>query len=227
MAPDARVAVYYAPRDDDALFTDAAAWLGRDPATGTIVPQPDITGIAEVTAEPRLYGFHATLKPPMRLAPGYGWKDAAAAAAALADRIAPFDLPALSVQDVFGFLALRETEPSAPLQALADACVERLDPFRAPPSETELSRRRRAGLTPRQHEMLIRWGYPYVFDTWFFHLTLTRRLSAVEKQVFLPAAESYFARAIGTRRRVSDICLFVQPAPGAPFVIRERLPLRG
>jgi putative phosphonate metabolism protein len=227
MEPDARVAVYYAPHGDDVLFADAAAWLGRDPASGAIVPQPDIAGIAEVTAEPRLYGFHATLKPPMRLAVGYGWKDVAAAAAALADRIAPFDLPALSVQDVFGFLALRETEPSAPLQALADACVERLDPFRAPPSDTELSRRRRANLTPLQDEMLTRWGYPYVFDTWFFHLTLTRRLSAAEKQVFTPAAETYFARAIGTRRRVSDICLFVQPAPGAPFVIRERLTLRG
>jgi hypothetical protein len=163
----------------------------------------------------------------MRLADGCGWKDLAAAAATLADRIGPFDLPALSVQDVFGFLALRESEPSALLQALADACVEHLDAFRAPPSETELSRRRRAGLTPLQDEMLVRWGYPYVFDTWFFHLTLTRRLSAVEKQVFMPAAETYFARAIGTRRRVSDICLFVQPAPGAPFVIRERFPLRG
>jgi hypothetical protein len=209
------------------LFADAAAWLGRDPASGAALPQPDITNIAEVTAEPRLYGFHATLKPPMRLAHGYGWNDVVSAAAAFADRIAPFELPALSVQDVFGFLALRETEPSAPLQALADACVERLDPFRAPPSDTELSRRRRANLTPLQDEMLTRWGYPYVFDTWFFHLTLTRRLSAAEKQVFMPAAETYFARAIGTRRRVSDICLFVQPAPGAPFVIRERLTLRG
>jgi putative phosphonate metabolism protein len=227
MAPDARVAVYYAPRGGDVLFADAAAWLGRDPATGAIVQQPDIAGIAEATAEPRLYGFHATLKPPMRLADGCGWKDLAAAAATLADRIGPFDLPALSVQDVFGFLALRESEPSALLQALADACVEHLDAFRAPPSETEFSRRRRAGLTPLQDEMLVRWGYPYVFDTWFFHLTLTRRLSAVEKQVFMPAAETYFARAIATRRRVSDICLFVQPAPGAPFVIRERFPLRG
>ena len=136
------------------------------------------------------------------------------AATTLAERIAPFDLPALSVQDVFGFLALRETAPSPPLQALADACVEHLDPFRAPPSETELARRRRANLTARQDAMLVRWGYPYVFDTWFFHLTLTRRLSAVEKQVFMPAAETYFARAIATPRRVTDICLFVQPAPG-------------
>jgi Protein of unknown function (DUF1045) len=75
--------------------------------------------------------------------------------------------------------------------------------------------------------MLMRWGYPYVFDTWFFHLTLTRRLSAAEKRVFIPASEAYFAHAIATPRRVNDICLFVQLAPGAPFVIRERLPLRG
>jgi len=227
MASDARVAAYYAPQSDDVLFADAAAWLGRDPASGATVLQPDIADIAEVTAEPRLYGFHATLKPPMRLAVGCAWDDVVAAATALADRIAPFDLPPLSVQDVFGFLALRETTPSASLQALADACVEQLDPLRAPPSEAELARRRRGNLTARQDEMLVRWGYPYVFGTWFFHLTLTRRLSATEKQVFMPAAESFFAEAIAAPRRVRDICLFVQSAPGAPFVIRERLPLRG
>ena len=76
--------------------------------------------------------------------------------------------------------------------------------------------------------MLVRWGYPYVFDTWFFHMTLTRRLSADEKRIFMPAAEAYFARATAmTTRRVGDICLFVQPAPGEPFVIEERLTLRG
>jgi putative phosphonate metabolism protein len=227
VSPDARVAVYYAPLPDDVLFTDAAAWLGRDPASGARVSQPDIADIAEITAEPRLYGFHATLKPPMRLASGQRWNDVVAAAAALADRIMPFDLPALEVQDLHGFLALRETAHCAQLQALADACVERLDVFRAPPSEAEVARRLRGQLTPRQGEMLVRWGYPYVFDTWFFHLTLTRRLSAEEKQVYIPASGQHFARAIASPRRVSDICLFVQPSPGAPFVIRKRLTLRG
>jgi putative phosphonate metabolism protein len=227
MGPDARVAIYYAPRHDDQLSVDASSWLGRDPGSHATLPQPTIPNIAEVTAEPALYGFHATLKPPMRLATSYHWNDLLAAARSLADRIAPFDLPALSVQDLFGFLALRETKPSTSLQALADACVEQLDRFRAPATEAELARRRRAKLTPEQDAMLVRWGYPYVFDTWFFHLTLTRRLSAVEKQVFLPAAEAYFARSIAKARRVGDICLFVQPAAGSPFVIRERLPLRG
>ncbi len=227
MAALARVAVYYAPRPDDPLFAAGANWLGRDPESDAPAPQPDIPDLAEVTAEPRSYGFHATLKPPMRLAEGRQWFDVVLAARALADRTAAFDLPRLSVQDVHGFLALRETVPCAPLQALADACVEHLDPFRAPPSDAELARRRRANLSVEQDAMLLRWGYPYVFATWFFHMTLTRRLTAAEKVRFMPAAEAYFARAISLPRRVADICLFTQAAPDAAFVIAERLPLRG
>jgi putative phosphonate metabolism protein len=227
MDAPARVAVYYAPQPDDPLFAAGASWLGRDPESDALAPQPDISDIFEVTAEPRLYGFHATLKPPMRLADGRQLFDVVQAARALADRTAAFYLPRLSVQDVHGFLALRETVPCAPLQALADACVEHFDPFRAPPSDAELARRRRARLSAEQGAMLMRWGYPYVFSTWFFHMTLTRRLAAEEKARFLPAAEAYFEHAISVPRRVGDICLFVQAAPDVAFVIAERLTLRG
>jgi putative phosphonate metabolism protein len=227
MGPHARVAVYYAPRPDDPLFAEAATWLGRDPESGVPVPQPGLPDIDAVTAEPRLYGFHATLKPPMRLAEGRQWVELRAAARAMADCMAPFDLPQLAVSDVFGFLALRETAPCQPLQTLADACVAQLDAFRASPSDEELARRRRARLTPQQDAMLVRWGYPYVFESWFFHMTLTRRLSVAEKAMFLPAAERYFACAIAVPRRVEDICLFVQDSAGAPFLLAERLPLLG
>ena len=227
MGPGARIAAFYAPQFNDALFADAAAWLGRDPESGALVPQPEIPGIAEITAEPRIYGFHATLKPPMRLAPGRGWLDVVAAAAEVADRTVPFDLPPLAVSDVFGFLALRETVSCPALQSLADACVEYLDPLRAPPTDAEIARRRRADLTPRQDAMLLRWGYPYVFDTWFFHMTLTRKLNTEEKRVYQPAAERHLARALAAPRSVTDICLFVQPAPGEAFVIEQRLRLRG
>lgn len=222
-----RVAVYYAPQPDDPLFAEAATWLGRDPESGAPVPQPDIANIAEVTAEPRFYGFHATLKPPMRLKEGRQWSDVVEAARALADRMAPFDLPRLAVSDVHGFLALRETMQCPPLQALADACVAQFDPLRARPIDAELARRRRANLTARQDAMLERWGYPYVFDTWFFHMTVTRRLDAAEKRVFMPAAEAYFAKAVAMPRRVMDICLFVQLATDEPLILKERLRLAG
>jgi hypothetical protein len=113
------------------------------------------------------------------------------------------------------------------LQALADACVERLDPFRAAPSEAELAARRRAQMSPEQAAMLERWGYPYVFRTWFFHMTLTRRLSGPEKDVFLPAAEAYFAPVLAMPRRVADLCVFTQSGPDAAFTIAERVRLLG
>jgi putative phosphonate metabolism protein len=223
----ARVAIYYAPLQDDPLTSLSSSWLGRDPIANAPVVQPALDGIAEITAEPSSYGFHATLKPPMRLVDGADWRSFVAAVRAMAADIAPFALPPLAVADLRGFLALRETRPCAPLQALADVCVERIDSFRAPPSADEMARRRRAGLSPWQDAMLLRWGYPYVFDTWFFHMTLTRRLSDTEKDRILPAAEAWFAPALAVDRQVRDICLFTQATPDAAFTLAERIPLRG
>ena len=223
----ARVAVYYAPRPDDPLTHLSSAWLGRDAVTNAPLSQPALDGISEFTAEPRMYGFHATLKPPMRLADNATWFGFVAAVRAMAATIPPFDLPPMVVADIHGFLALRETTACPPLQALADVCVEDLDAFRAPASENELAKRRKAKLSAEQDAMLLRWGYPYVFSTWFFHMTLTRRLSDAEKAVVRPAAEAWFAPALAITRRVQDICLFTQAAPGATFTLSERIALRG
>ena len=222
-----RLALYWAPDAEDPLHAAGSAWLGRDAGTGAALPQPAVGGIdlAEATADPRGYGLHATLKPPFRLADGYA--AARDAAAALAARTAPFDLPPLAVHDLDGFLALRETAPCPALGALADACVEALDAHRAPATEAEIARRRPERLSPGQRAHLARWGYPYVFEEWRFHVTLTRRLKPEEKAAILPAVSAYLGEAPGLPRRVGAVALFVQPAPGAPFTIAERLPLRG
>ncbi len=216
-----RVAVYYAPAPADPLWRAGCAWLGRDPETAATLPQPDLPGIAEWTASPRQYGLHATLKPPMRLATSYA--ALLADAAALAETLAPFDLPPLAVADLSGFLALRETRPSPELHALADACVAGLDAHRAPPGPAELARRRQHGLPPAQDAMLTRWGYPHVFETWFFHMTLTRRLTDAERAEIRPAAEAHFQPALAQPRRIEALTLFTQASPDAPFLIAERL----
>lgn len=222
-----RVAVYYVPLPDDPLFAAGISWLGRDPQTNAPVPQPPISGIDAVTADARHYGFHATLKPPMRLAEGTAWNEFVSAARAVAGGLTPFDLPPLAVADIHGFLALRETEASPGLQSLADACIEALDGFRAPATAAELARRRQAPLTAEQDAMLRRWGYPYVFNTWFFHLTLTRRLSQSEHRFWRPRAKAHFANALAEPRRVTDFCIFRQSADTQPFVIAERVALGG
>src|SRR5579875_2507200 len=132
-----RVGVYYAPEPDDPLWPAGCSWLGRDPESGAELAQPDLPDIHSVTADPRRYGFHATLKPPMRLATD--WDAFLADARALADGLRPFTLPHLAVADLSGFLALRESTASSSLQAFCDACVAGLDHHRAPPSSEELA----------------------------------------------------------------------------------------
>lgn len=220
-----RAAIYWAPEATDPLHALGSAWLGRDAETAAPVPQPDVPGIAELTADPRGYGLHATLKPPFRLTRGYAAlrEDVAD----LAATIRPFALPPLAVMDLKGFLALRETAPCPPLHALADLCVRELDHHRAPPEEAELARRRRAGLSEAQEALLARWGYPYVMEQWQFHVTLTRRLAAEERSGVLPRVLDHFGAVPATPRLVTELCLFTQAGPGAPFLIAERFPLEG
>lgn len=222
-----RIALYYAPETHDPLHQRASAWLGRDAVSGAEIPQPAIAGvdIAEVTADARGYGFHATLKPPFRV---QGDMQAALQAAQdFAARTAPFALPPLQITDLDGFLALREAEPCPPLQALADGAVTALDAHRAPATEAEIARRKPEKLSLRQREYLAAWGYPYVFAEWRFHMTLTRRLTPAEKAIILPAVTEALGDAPAIARTVTDICIFAQAAAGAPFTILERLKLRG
>jgi putative phosphonate metabolism protein len=222
-----RVAVYWAPRLDDPLHRLGSHWLGRDAETGARIPQPGLSGLdlAELTADARMYGLHATLKPPFRLATG--WREVRAAAMDLAARIRPFALPPLVLAEHHGFLALVETAKSAELQAFCDACVTALDTHRAPPTEAEIARRRPERLTERQRAHLDRWGYHYVLDEWWFHVTLSRRLTAEERVSVEPAVAAHLGGAPGQPRRVTELCLFTQAKPGAPFLVAERLPLLG
>ena len=66
---DTRYANYFAPAPSSQIKHFADAWLGRDPDRDERVSQPVVDGISaarlhEITAAPRHYGFHATLKAP-------------------------------------------------------------------------------------------------------------------------------------------------------------------
>jgi hypothetical protein len=220
-----RVAVYYAPELDDPLWAAGNRWLGRDPETGAILGRPSAIDIPNLTDEPALYGLHATLKPPMRLAPGASYERFADAVAALAAGLGAFPLPPLAVENLDGFLALREQEPSSRLQALADTAVAMLDHFREQPDAAELARRRRHGLTEAEDAMLVRWGYPYVFHLWRFHITLSRRLDAAEMVKARRIAQDYLGEALAFPRRVSSIAVFTQRGAAQPFLLAQRFPL--
>ncbi len=131
-----------------------------------------------MTVTPRKYGFHGTLKPPFRLADGATFEELKTAVAELAQDTCPAQAAGLELSALGRFLALTPTGDMTDLSRVAGACVRNLDQFRAPASQAELDRRRQSGLTPRQEAHLLDWGYPYVFDDFKFHLTLTGRLPA-------------------------------------------------
>jgi hypothetical protein len=89
-------------------------------------------------------------------------------------------------------------------------------------------RRRAAGLSPRQDELLTRWCYPYVLEEWRFHLTLTGRIAeATERSAVATILRQRFAGFIDRPLAMSDLCVFRQPAPGRPFSVMARFRLGG
>lgn len=227
-----RFAVYFSP-PPGSLWSDAGArWLGRgidgEGAVAQVVPAGwDAAGFAALTAEPRRYGWHATLKPPFRLAAGVDAPALHAALGEIAAGSAAFALPPLEVATMDGFLALRPVADSAPLQALARRCVTELQRFAAPPTDAEIAQRRRAGLTPEQDAMLLRWGYPYVLDSFRFHLTLTGRLATLPppRVAALQERARELFTALPQPLRVEALSLFVESRPGAEFVRIARFAL--
>jgi len=223
---DMRYAIYYAPPPDSLLHELGSRWLGRDAWTGKPVDQPNVLGIGRLTMEPSRYGFHGTLKAPFRLRDDKTPEALAQAVAALAASETPFGLR-IKAGSIGGFLALVPAEPSPALMALAARCVRELDEFRAPASEEELRRRRQASLTPAQDQYLERWGYPYVMDEFRFHMTLTERLDPPDQQRLAAAAAAHFAPALQGPVMMAGISLFVEAAPGAPFLATGCMPFSG
>jgi hypothetical protein len=171
-----RYAVYYTP-PPGALADFGAGWLGWDVARGARAPRTmALEGAEEITATPRRYGFHATLKPPFRLAGGRTLAELRSAVAEVATATPAVRGARLHLAHLGAFLALVPDSDHAPFSRLGDAMVRGLDAFRVPPSDAEVTRRRAAGLTPAQDAHLLQWGYPYVFEEFHFHMTLSGKL---------------------------------------------------
>ncbi|MDK3019002.1 DUF1045 domain-containing protein [Pseudodonghicola flavimaris] len=225
-----RYAVYYAPPVNADWGRFITRWLGWDMETGREMPHPEAPElplpVAEITATPRKYGAHATIKPPFRLAAGQSRVALEAACAALCRDLAPLRLDGLELARLGRFLALRPCGDQAALNALAARVVEALDPFRAPAPEAELARRRAAGLSPAQEANLIRWGYPYVMEEFRFHITLTGKLAKDR----LAAVDAHLGRNLAPLLpapfAIADLALMGEAADGR-FHLIHRYALSG
>lgn len=198
--------------------------IGYDSISGLHVDHPGFgfdADLASLTAEPRTYGFHATLKAPFRLAPSMSDAELLGAAKAFAASERPFSLGSLSVETLGAFVALVPAK-SQKLEGFAARCVEAFEPFRSPMSEEERARRLRSPLTPRQKELTEFYGYPYVMEEFRFHMTLTSSLSATLIGPVRSAIASLYA-PIAAPVEIASICICVQQ-PGQAFRLLRRLP---
>ena len=233
LAETPRYALYYAPRADEPLARAATQWLGRNAETGqsrALVPVAGIAyeRLAAIVADPRLYGFHGTLKAPIALADGATERDLVDAVGRFAVGQRPITVPTMELAELSDFLALVPGARCVELHDLADQCVVEFDEFRRPADEAELARRRSSGLSQRQDDLLVRWGYPYVLEHWRFHLTLSGRLpDERERQMVLAELRRRFGGEIDRPLAVRDLCVFRQPGSGRPFSVLARFRLGG
>lgn len=232
MSPAARYAIYYAPRPDSRLWSLGSGWIGRDAATGTSVERPALPALTNcnldrLTAAPRHYGFHGTLKAPFEPVPEFDEAELRRAVREFAAPRAPFEV-SLEVAQLGDFLALRSPGASPELEQLHRDCVRELDPFRAPLRPDDLARRRRRRLTPEQEAYLARWGYPYIFEYFRFHMTLTARMASRSSRAMIrDALADLFAPVLVDPLVVDGIALFAQSDREAPFMLLDWFPFDG
>jgi putative phosphonate metabolism protein len=231
-AAQARFALYFTPAPGSTLARFGADVLGYDCATGAPVARRKLDGIADAdaaaaTAEPARYGFHGTLMAPFELAPGRSPTALADALAGFARDRAPVALGRLKVAAIGSFTALVPAGPEDAMRTLAGDCVTAFSEFRAPLSPQDRERRLASRLSPRQVELLERWGYPYVFSEFRFHMTLTGRLPRHEQARWQAALAAAFAPLAPAPVEIDAVSLVRQDDRGAAFRVIARQPLQG
>ncbi len=131
----------------------------------------------------------------------------------------------MSLRRLGHFIALTPDAPSMELSLFAAECVAAFDRFRAPITEKDRQRRGASRLPPRHRALFERWGYPYVFDEFRFHMTLTGPLPEESQDAWMAGLGRYVG---GPKTLVVDaLTLVMQPSPEARFQVIGRYRLEG
>jgi len=226
----ARYAIYFTPDPESRLWTFGSSIVGYDAATGDAALVAHDAALRTLLtpatqADPARYGFHATLKAPFELASETSLPRLLEAAGQFACAHRPVDLGLLTVTQMGSFVALTPANAPADLACFAGDCVRAFDDFRRPLSELDRQRRSPAKLTPRQVEYLDRWGYPYVFEEFRFHMTLTGSLPPTTQGALAEALQAAYER-VSAPVLLDSISVLEQPERSGKFKILKRFPLR-
>lgn len=199
-----------------------ARWFGWDAAGGQSMPAlaPD-----HVVAAPRRYGFHATIKPPFRLADGRDVQGLMVALRRLAATLAPVSVPdGLTLTCLGNFVALVADPQPPDLTGVAARVVEALDGFRAPLTPEDRARRRPDGLSVAERHNLDAWGYPYVMDSFRYHMTLSGPLSPAQAAALIARLGPMVGAVLPAPHPIDTLALMGEDAAGR-FHVLDRVSL--
>jgi hypothetical protein len=221
-----RCAINYVPPPDDALTSRAAAWLGRDSYSG-LPRRAEVEGLTSgdhsfLTALPRRAGFHATLKPPFTLEDGHSVHELERRLTQYSVGLVPVALD-LRIALIDTFFALVPVRPNPELARLAANIVAEFDGFRRPTSPEYLERRSAARFNQAQLSNLAKWGSPFVFDQFHFHMTLTGPVDPAEREHVELVLNRYFGSA-PIPVTVDRLVLAVQEETHEPFGVHSAHP---
>lgn len=225
-----RVAIFYAPGSQTPLANFGAQWLGWDVEHAKGVPHPQIDGLPEpietLVATPQKYGFHGTLKAPFRLHENQTLDGLRAAMKAFSEQHRKFFIGQMKVAKLGSFVAIIQENSSNEFANFASNIVTHFEDYRAPLRDEDIAKRRKAKLTPRQDELMLQWGYPFIFEEFKFHLTLTGKLSEQNAKSVCDRLTDHLKPILDTPVEAVDLCLYGEREDGR-FEIIERFPFLG
>ena len=220
-----RYALYFVPQQGSALHTLGSALLGYDSCSGKMVSDPNLLlpeglCLETITSEPKPYGIHATVLAPFFLN-NTSEQQLMKAAELFCRNAQAIILPRIALVKHRGFMALRPAQEAAAeknsyhaLQNLAADAVRHFFPLRHPADPAEIARRLQSGLTARQQAYLEQWGYPYIFEEYDFHITLTNTLQESSAHALHTLFAGYFSPVTAQPLAIDRLCVCRQAVSG-------------
>ncbi len=221
-----RYAIYYAPIENPELDLFGKCWLGWDPYKGEETTKSDLSKLPSfkkfsgLVLTPKQYGFHGTIKAPFRLKNKYTYSDLENKVREISKQIQSFHLDKLVIKKLGNFIALTPSK-NLKVNDVSNKFVEGLDFLRDDLSEDEIKKRHPHKLSFNQKKMLFKWGYPYVFNEFKFHLTLTGKLRIEEIDNVYKYLQTILKSVNLRKIHFKSICIFGQKTDEKFYFIKK------
>ncbi|MEY2991958.1 MAG: hypothetical protein RI946_1352, partial [Pseudomonadota bacterium] len=88
--------------------------------------------------------------------------------------------------------------------------------------QDDIDRRRKSRLTPDQDALMLRWGYPFIFEHFKYHLTLTGPLPAEQIYTVENSAQNVFHRFLKGAYGINTLSLMGEDIDGYFHEVQTR-----